>query len=350
MQLKVKQETGATVITKGTWLPDRTKASDKEPALYLHITGTTQEIVDAGAAMVERLLAQEMAPLVTDFRTRRQEEQQERAPRERRKWPEEHIPVGLESLRNFNVRAKIVGPQGLFVKFIQQETSARVQIKGIGSGFIEQDTGRESDEPMHIHIAAPEQIMVDKAKDLADDLLVVVREKWAEAKAVLDAGQQQQFGGQGGYPGGQYGQPAPPAYGAPPPPDGSYPAPPGQAPPPPVSVMRVFLSVGISHKGSLPLSAQLKIVSVISCLPQPDGSAPPPPPGASGQAQPPPPPAPSGATPAGAGGDVVAQAQAMAPTIDRSILEFYAGRKSPMLSLFLRYLTCYPGVRTPNDL
>lgn len=27
-----------------------------------------------------------------------------------RKWPEEKIPVGLETIRNFNVRAKVVGP------------------------------------------------------------------------------------------------------------------------------------------------------------------------------------------------------------------------------------------------
>ena len=40
----------------------------------------------------------------------------------------------------------------MFVKYIQQETQTRVQIKGIGSGFIDQETGRESDEPMHIHI------------------------------------------------------------------------------------------------------------------------------------------------------------------------------------------------------
>ena len=76
--------------------------------------------------------------------------------------------MGIESLRNFNVRAKVVGPtvrtylnavmqmliraQGMFVKYIQQETGTRVQIKGLGSGFVDQETGRESDEPMHIHI------------------------------------------------------------------------------------------------------------------------------------------------------------------------------------------------------
>lgn len=42
--------------------------------------------------------------------------------------------------------------QGSFVKYIQQETQTRVQIKGIGSGFVDQETGRESDEPLYIHI------------------------------------------------------------------------------------------------------------------------------------------------------------------------------------------------------
>ena len=39
------------------------------------------------------------------------------------------------------------------MKYIQAETGARVQIKGMGSGFMEQDTGRESEEPMHINVA-----------------------------------------------------------------------------------------------------------------------------------------------------------------------------------------------------
>jgi hypothetical protein len=42
--------------------------------------------------------------------------------------------------------------QGMFVKYIQQETGTRVQIKGLGSGFINQETGQEDPEPMHIHI------------------------------------------------------------------------------------------------------------------------------------------------------------------------------------------------------
>lgn len=225
LHCQVKAETGANVITKGTWLPDRSKASDKDPPLYLHITGSTQAILDAGVAAIEKLLNTELGPLVTNYRERDQQ-REERAPRERRKWPEEKLPVGLDSLRNFNVRAKIVGPQGLFVKFIQNETSARVQIKGLGSGFIEMDTGRESDEPMHVHISGPEQIMVDRAKELAEDLLVVVREEWHKAKVVMD-----QFIANQQNP-----NPPPPAYNnqyqqpPPPPPSSSYSQP---APPPP---------------------------------------------------------------------------------------------------------------------
>ena len=40
----------------------------------------------------------------------------------------------------------------MFVKYIQQETGTRVQIKGQGSGFVDQETGKESEELMHIHI------------------------------------------------------------------------------------------------------------------------------------------------------------------------------------------------------
>ncbi len=40
----------------------------------------------------------------------------------------------------------------MFVKYIQQETGTRVQIKGIGSGFVDQETGQEHDEPMYIHV------------------------------------------------------------------------------------------------------------------------------------------------------------------------------------------------------
>ena len=53
----------------------------------------------------------------------------------------------------FNLRAQVVGHGGSYVKHIQQETRCRVQIKGRGSGFIENGLNTESDEPMYLHVA-----------------------------------------------------------------------------------------------------------------------------------------------------------------------------------------------------
>ena len=98
------------------------------------------------------------------------------------------------------------GLQGVFVKYIQQETQTRVQIKGIGSGFVDQETGREADEPMYIHVtlvfpivatnsnsrgdlSGPDEQQVARAKALTEDLLEVVHAEHGKVKAVVHAQQ-----------------------------------------------------------------------------------------------------------------------------------------------------------------
>ncbi|WWC67984.1 uncharacterized protein I206_101903 [Kwoniella pini CBS 10737] len=202
-QKQIEEETGASVVTKGVWVPDRTKMPVGESPLYLHIVATSQSILDAAVSKVQELIDQELGPLL-DQRTIVARNRAlglpppENAPTGgRQKWPEEKLYISLESLRNFNVRAKTVGPGGMFVKYIQAETGARVQIKGQGSGFMENDTGRESDDPMHINIAAPTQDQIDRAKVLCNDLLEVLRQEWSKARDAM-AAQQQQHHGQGG--------------------------------------------------------------------------------------------------------------------------------------------------------
>jgi hypothetical protein len=222
-QSEINEQTGASVSTKGVWYPDRTKASEKDPPLYLHLSASSREMLQDAIDRINDLISVDLGPLVEDKKDRT---------REKRKWPEEKLPVGIETIRNFNVRAKVVGPQGVFVKYIQQETGTRVQIKGLGSGFVDQETGRESDEPMHIHITGPDENQVARAKVLTEDLLEVVRAEHGKAQGALVQQQMELHQAQIQYAqysvaAGGYGAAPPPPDNAPPPP------PPGEQPPPP---------------------------------------------------------------------------------------------------------------------
>ncbi|KAF7345361.1 Kh domain-containing protein [Mycena venus] len=218
-QQQIREEAGGSVSTKGVWYPDRSKATDKDPPLYLHVTARSAEILKKTIDTINEYIAIDMGSLVEDKK------------KEKRKWPEEKLPVGLESIRNFNIRAKVVGPSGSFVKYIQQETQTRVQIKGIGSGFVDQETGRESDEPLYIHITGPEEGQVARAKVLTEDLLLVVRSE--HAKVALAAQQEQMELRQAQMQYAAYSAMASGGYAAPPPPSGAPPPPPGEQPPPP---------------------------------------------------------------------------------------------------------------------
>ena len=71
---------------------------------------------------VNELINMDMGSLVEDKKDRMREKVITLLPYEllelialQRKWPEEKIPVGLETIRNFNVRAKVVGPSVRFL-------------------------------------------------------------------------------------------------------------------------------------------------------------------------------------------------------------------------------------------
>ena len=172
----------------------------QNPPLYLHITSTSKSGLEKAIGKIEELMQQELPNLVDDRRFKRREPEQverdefgrvrttlnvQKFPTDdfQRKWPEEKIPIDMESLPGFNLRAQVVGQGGAYVKHIQQETRCRVQIKGRGSGFMEHGTGQESDEPMYLHVAGPDPREVTRAKDLCEDLLANVREQYERHKA-----------------------------------------------------------------------------------------------------------------------------------------------------------------------
>lgn len=113
---QIEEETGAVITTKGVWIPDRTKLMPGETPLYLHIVANSQVVLDNAVAKVNELIDQDLGPLL-DPRTMAARNRalglpppEGWLPGGRIKWPEAKLPIGLESLRNFNVRAKTVGP------------------------------------------------------------------------------------------------------------------------------------------------------------------------------------------------------------------------------------------------
>jgi hypothetical protein len=191
VQKKIKDDTGADVTTRGEYYPDKSMATAASPPLYLRVTSTSKEGLDAAVKAINDLMQQDLPNLVDERRFRRREpENFERDEYGRRKWPEEKIPVDLEPINGFNLRAQVVGRGGDNVKYIQQETSCKVQIKGRGSGFMEPQTGQESDEPMYLHIAGPRPEGVAKAKELCEGLLEKVK---ADYQAFKDRPPQHRF-------------------------------------------------------------------------------------------------------------------------------------------------------------
>ncbi|KAI1745481.1 hypothetical protein F4680DRAFT_402335 [Xylaria scruposa] len=195
-QKMIKEETGADVTTRGEYYPDKSMATPTAPPLYLHVTSTSKVGLDAAVKKIEEMMKQELPNLVDERRFRRRDQEQvERDEFGRRKWPEAKIPISLEPVQGFNLRAQIVGHGGAYVKHIQQETGCRVQIKGRGSGYLEASTNRESDEDMYLHVAGPDPNMVEKAKELCEDLVGKVKEEYEEFKARPP---RQHYGGHGG--------------------------------------------------------------------------------------------------------------------------------------------------------
>ncbi|KZZ98438.1 KH domain protein [Moelleriella libera RCEF 2490] len=191
----ITDETGADITLRGKYWPNKAMATAANPPLYLHITSTTKEGLDAAVAKVNEMIQQELPQLVDERRFRRRDQEPQEPERDRgdrggdrdqggrRKWPEERIAIDLEPVYGFNLRAQIVGHGGSYVKHIQQETGCRVQIKGRGSGYLEGATNQESDEDMYLHVAGPDAEMVEKGKSLCEDLVANVKQQYEEFKS-----------------------------------------------------------------------------------------------------------------------------------------------------------------------
>ncbi|CAO3589452.1 unnamed protein product [Absidia cylindrospora] len=201
-QVEITEETGAEITTRGKYYPDANLATEKEPPLYLFISAANQESLDQAVSKVNELIETATVPTPGPPASNHRHDQNSnktegndtqygdrnnnnngsysnRPPYDRppRKFHEEDVPVDIADGPHYNLRAKIVGPQGAYVKHISSVTGCRIQLRGKGSGFYEQETGMESEEPLHIHISTPRQEMLPKAVQLAKDLIGTIKEE-----------------------------------------------------------------------------------------------------------------------------------------------------------------------------
>merc|ERR1740130_1275991 len=61
----------------------------------------------------------------------------------------EVIEVGLDPAAGYQVRGKLLGPKGAYLKHIQDQTGIRIQLAGKGSGNMTSD-GVELDAPLQL--------------------------------------------------------------------------------------------------------------------------------------------------------------------------------------------------------
>uniref|UniRef100_A0A0A9W7A1 KH homology domain-containing protein 4 n=2 Tax=Lygus hesperus TaxID=30085 RepID=A0A0A9W7A1_LYGHE len=105
----------------------------------------------------------------------------------------EKVLIGLENAPpTFNVRGKVVGPNGANLQYITNETGAIVTIRGRGSGYIEPNTGQESLEPLHICIEHSKYDVLQAGRQLAFNLIDTVQQEWANLQHQMQQDQQQQ--------------------------------------------------------------------------------------------------------------------------------------------------------------
>lgn len=71
--IQIQEETGASVSTKGVWYPDRTKATERDPPLYLHISAPSQESLSIAIERINELINIDLGPLVEDKKDRLRE-------------------------------------------------------------------------------------------------------------------------------------------------------------------------------------------------------------------------------------------------------------------------------------
>jgi len=176
---KLQEETKAEIITRGKYYPNKSMATAKDPALYLHVAAETQEILDNALQKIQEII--DSAPPVIVHNDTTTSAYHKPTNQASKRFHQAKVFIGIDD-RSFNAKTKLIGIQGANVKHINRETGARLQLRGKGSGFIEPTSGTEAFEPMFFQITSLTEEGLEKAKQLVDDLIKTVKAEYEKFK------------------------------------------------------------------------------------------------------------------------------------------------------------------------
>ncbi|KAJ2579943.1 hypothetical protein GGH95_002847, partial [Coemansia sp. RSA 1836] len=145
--ISIAEATGVEVATRGRHYADASEASSADPALHLHLEATSQDMLDRAIEMIEVMkgdgpaIAHSHSLLYADgvdganyAHSDQQLSGRQSSADGGQQRLQDKVYVEVESVRGFNVRAKLIGTGGENMKYIQNTTGARVQVRGNGSG------------------------------------------------------------------------------------------------------------------------------------------------------------------------------------------------------------------------
>ncbi|KAJ1724284.1 hypothetical protein LPJ53_001436 [Coemansia erecta] len=192
----ISDATGAEVTTRGRFYDNAVDATPEDPALHLHVSAVSQDSLDRAVAMIERLKSEASNDGTPSSPLHNTVDAGYESGGGRHNRPtssagsasvghtrlQEKVYVDIESERGFNVRAKLIGTGGENMKYIQNTTGVRVQVRGRGSGYNDRDGYTDPYEPMHLYVTASSEESLNQARGYCQSLIGTIKEQYHEFK------------------------------------------------------------------------------------------------------------------------------------------------------------------------